>query len=98
MQGFSWKGRFPRHCNGAIWSTVPSCIVWVLWKERNNHTFKGLERSLVELKLVFLCTLYEWMAALGGHSFSHFWISLTVVLFLDFPSQNTLRVPRGVFL
>jgi hypothetical protein len=26
---------------------------------------------MVDLKLIFLCTLYDWMAALSGHSFSN---------------------------
>lgn len=61
--------------------------MWVIWKERYNQMFKGLECPLIDLKLIFLCTLYDWMTALfpfclflrrnwmaasSGHSFSNF--------------------------
>ena len=68
----SWKGRYARHRNGDVWSVIPLCIMWIIWKEWNNQTFEGLERPSVELNLIFLCTLYEWMAALSDHSFSNF--------------------------
>ena len=72
----NWKGRFGRHRIGDVWSAIPLCIMWILWKERNNRTFEGVEWPSVELKLLFLRTLYEWMTALSNHSFSDF---------LDFP-------------
>jgi hypothetical protein len=31
----SWKGRYGRHRFGAI----PSCIMWIIWRERNHRTF-----------------------------------------------------------
>ena len=68
----SWKGRFAKHQNGNIWNAIPLCIMWILSKERNSRMFNGLERLLVELKLIFLYTLYDWMAALTSHSFSSF--------------------------
>ena len=68
----SWKGRFGRHWIVDVWSALPLCIMWILWKERNNKTFEGVECPSMELELLFLQTLYEWMTALSGHSFSNF--------------------------
>ena len=46
------------------------CVKWFFWKERNYRTFKGTEQPMVVVKLIFLCTLYNWMATMGGKSFS----------------------------
>jgi hypothetical protein len=43
-------------------------IMWTIWRERNQRTFKGVEYSIVELKRFFLLSLYDWMAASSGHS------------------------------
>ena len=55
---------------GDIWNAIPLCIMWVIWKERNNWIFKGLEQSMVDVKLNFLCTLYALITTLSDHSFS----------------------------
>ena len=92
-----WKGGFGRHQNVDIWNAIPLCIMWTIWKERNNCTFEqsplelkqfpyalcmmgwfdGTERSPLKLKLFFLCSMFDWKAALSGHSFSN------LVKFLD---------------
>jgi hypothetical protein len=79
----NWKGRFGRHQFGNIWSAIPLCIIWILWK-RNNKTFEGVDRPSVELKMLFLQTLYEWMTALGGHSFFYFLGFLDAVILVNF--------------
>ena len=43
-----------------MWGAVPSCLMWCIWKERNRRTFERKELSLLNLKLIFLKTLYEW--------------------------------------
>ena len=42
-----WQGRFDRHRNGDI------------WKERNSKCFEDIERSMPDLKLLFLRTFFE---------------------------------------
>jgi hypothetical protein len=51
---------------------IPHSVMWTIWRERNQLTFEGVEHSSLELKLYLLSSLFEWMAALVGHSFSTF--------------------------
>ena len=44
---------------------VPLCQTWVMCGKRNNHTFNGVEVSVIELKSSYLRTLYEWSHTLG---------------------------------
>jgi hypothetical protein len=39
---------------------VPTCILWCVWKERNDRCFEDLERSLEEILASFFHTLYLW--------------------------------------
>ena len=66
-----WKGGFGRHHDVDIWNATPLCIMWNIWQKRNNCTFEGFECSPLELKLFFICSMYDWMTALSGHSFSN---------------------------
>ena len=49
-----WQGKFGRHRNFAIWIVVLHCLMWCIWRERNNRHFEDLERSVSDLKLFFL--------------------------------------------
>ena len=55
-----WQGRFGRHRNGYIWSIVPQCLMWCLWRERKSRFFEDIERSIPDLKLFFFKTLLDW--------------------------------------
>ena len=46
-------------------------IMWTIWRECNQHTFEGIERSPLEIKLIFLQPMYHWMVALSGLSFTN---------------------------
>ena len=59
-----WQGNFGRHRNGYIWSIIPHCLLWCLWKERNSRCFEDTERSIPDLKLLFFRTLRDWLFAL----------------------------------
>ena len=74
-----WQGRFGRHRNGDIWKVVPLCFMWCIWKERNSRCFEDIERSMPDLKLLFLRTLFEWFSV---WSLFLFWIYLTFVIFV----------------
>jgi hypothetical protein len=76
-----WKGGFGKHRNADLWGSGkhrnadlwanPLCIMWTIWREHNQHSFEGTERSPLELKLFLFCAMYDWMAALSGHFFSN---------------------------
>ena len=71
-----WQGSFGRHRNGYIWLMVPDCLLWCLWRERNNRCFENKERFMSDLKLFFFRTLMDWLAALRNQSFSSFLVFL----------------------
>jgi hypothetical protein len=31
--------------SAAVWKMVPTCLLWCLWREKNNKSFEGLGRS-----------------------------------------------------
>ena len=48
---------------------IHHCLMWGIWRKRNAHTFEGDERSIHDLKRLFLQTLYEWTNASGVFTF-----------------------------
>uniref|UniRef100_A0A2N9FKE1 Uncharacterized protein n=1 Tax=Fagus sylvatica TaxID=28930 RepID=A0A2N9FKE1_FAGSY len=69
------EGRFiglPRQRHSRIWTAVPHCLMWCLWRERNLRTFEGSETSIDELKLLFFRTLFEWMQSTNLFSLASF--------------------------
>jgi hypothetical protein len=53
-----WKGSLGNSEAGKVWKMIPHCIMWCLWRERNDRTFNGVEKSIPALKFYFLlCTL-----------------------------------------
>ena len=40
----SWSGRSCRLKTKLLWSMIPHCLMWAIWRERNTHTFEGDER------------------------------------------------------
>ena len=65
-----WKGRSTRNGLGDIWSAVRLCLKWTIWWERNHSVYEDSERTTVELKIILIQALYDWMATLSSHSFS----------------------------
>ncbi len=63
-------------CAGALvhgfwpfWRLIPHCVIWCLWRERNARHFEDHKRTILELKLFFFQTLYDWVLGLGIFSF-----------------------------
>ena len=71
----SWQGKFRRHRNIDFWKLVPYCLIWCIWRERNATSFEGCECSMLEIKYIFLHTLFDWSLI-----FSHFSCSSLHVL------------------
>ena len=65
-----WKWSFSKRGSSVIWSAVPLYLMWMLWRERNRRAFEDSKRSSMELKMILLWTICDWMDALSGHSFS----------------------------
>jgi endonuclease/exonuclease/phosphatase family metal-dependent hydrolase len=60
-----WQVSFGDTRNMVVWRMVPHCVMWCLWRERNARHFEDCERSIVDLKMLFFRTLYEWVFSLG---------------------------------
>jgi hypothetical protein len=72
-----WQGRLGWHQNIEIWKAIPHCLMWCIWRERNERTFEDSERNILALKTMFFRTLFDWMSASGLFSFT------SLVEFLD---------------
>jgi hypothetical protein len=73
-----WQGKMGRHLNDMIWRFVPHCLMWCFWRECNTRIFEGCEQHVDELKILFLCTLFERMSSKRLFCFS------TLLEFKDF--------------
>jgi hypothetical protein len=70
-----WMGGRSR--SAVTWKMVTLCIMWCIWRERNNRCFEDKSRSFEELIHVFFFTLFTWTAG---------WLAPQVVTFSDFLS------------
>lgn len=55
-----WKGHFDRLQNAVMWKMVPSCIMYCLWRKRNDQSVEEREWMMVELNDFFFKTFYHW--------------------------------------
>lgn len=46
-----------------IWHLEFNCLMWFIWRERNNHTFKDVESLGDQLLASFVYTLFDWSQA-----------------------------------
>lgn len=56
-----WTGGRSR--SAVVWKMVLCCLMWCLWRERNDRQFEDKERTIEELISFFLHSLYSWTAA-----------------------------------
>ena len=68
----SWMGSFCQARDAVQWGAAPLCVLWVLWRERNQCVFEGKERMVAELKLYLLHTMFDWLHCSCSHSLSSF--------------------------
>jgi hypothetical protein len=61
-----WRRKGPAYL---VWNAIPLCLMWLLWRERNQRAFEDSERHSMELKLILIRTLMEWTAAVSSRSF-----------------------------
>ena len=61
---FSWWNWFGKRSSG-VWNLIPSCLMWTIWRERNNRIFKDKETSLARITEFFYGSLFDWSRAWG---------------------------------
>ena len=61
---FSWWNGLGRHSLD-IWNMVPICLMWTIWKERNQRTFEDVSRSDKQVLESFTLTLFDWSRTWG---------------------------------
>ena len=64
------EGPFVGKKRKKIWNSIPLCIFWTVWKERNKLAFKGGVLNIQKLKNSFVCTLWSWARVYIGEESS----------------------------
>ena len=72
----SWQGPFGRQHNIDLCLADPHCVLWCLWRERNNRCFEGMEWSTLEIKSLLLHSLFTWCCAFSSFSWSNLFVML----------------------
>ena len=47
---------------------MPNCLMWCLWRERNNRSFEDTIRTILDLKLFYFKTLLDCLSARWSRS------------------------------
>ncbi|RVX10222.1 LINE-1 reverse transcriptase-like [Vitis vinifera] len=66
----SWRGSFVGKKRKKIWNSIPVCIFWTVWKERNRLAFRGGSLDIQKLKNYFVCNLWSWARVYMGEESS----------------------------
>jgi hypothetical protein len=53
-----WTGGHAR--SAIVWKMIPLCIMWCIWRERNDRCFEDKLRTHEELIHLFYFTLFTW--------------------------------------
>uniref|UniRef100_A0A2N9GQ21 Reverse transcriptase domain-containing protein n=1 Tax=Fagus sylvatica TaxID=28930 RepID=A0A2N9GQ21_FAGSY len=61
---YGWFNSFGKH-ESKIWNLVPLCLLWIVWRERNQRIFDDMEHSPSKLVELFFGLLFDW-ARVGG--------------------------------
>ena len=65
-----------------IWKSIPLCIFWTVWKERNRLAFRGGVLDIQKLKNSFVCNLWSWARLYIGET------RLSLIGFLEWLASN----------
>lgn len=55
-----WQGQRIQKSLQQIWNTIPICIFWILWLERNRACFEGQRDHISRIKNKCLQNLFLW--------------------------------------
>jgi hypothetical protein len=59
-----WLNWFGKHSSD-VWNLAPLCVMWSLWRERNNRTFENVKHSVGWLIEFCMCSLFDWSRTWG---------------------------------
>lgn len=59
----AWRRKLRDKNSKLVWDLIPGCIVWCVWRERNNRYFEDQARSTKQFRELFYLTLYNWFNA-----------------------------------
>ena len=65
-----------------IWKSIPLCIFWTVWKERNRLVFRGGVLDIQKLKNSFVCNLWSWARLYIGEE------RVSLIGFLEWLASN----------
>ena len=77
---FAWRNWFGKHLS-TIWNMVLTCLMWLVWMERNTCIFEDNERPLYHLKALRFSTLFQW---------AHIWGFTNYISIFEFLHSNRL--------
>jgi hypothetical protein len=83
---FGWWNWFGKRSSG-VWNLIPSCLMWTIWRERNNRTFENIETLVAKVIELFFVSLFDWSRAWGLTS------STSVGEFLESFACNSSNIP-----
>ena len=69
-EAFCWQGSFVGKKRKKIWKSIPLCIFWTVWKERNRLAFRWGFLAIQVLKNYFVCNLWSWAKLYRGEESS----------------------------
>ena len=79
----SWKGPFVGKKRKKVWKSIPLCIFWTVWKERNILAFRGrCVLNIQKLKNFFVCNLWSCAKLYLGEE------SLSLIGFLEWVAST----------
>ena len=52
---------------------LPYCLMWCLWRERNDQCFEDSEWYLPDLKLFIFKTMLDWMSVVNAIELPNNW-------------------------
>ena len=78
----NWRGPFVGKKRKKVWKSIPLCIFWTVWKERNRLAFRGDVLNIQKLKNFFVCNLWSWIKLYLGEE------SLSLIGFLEWVAST----------
>ena len=58
---FYCRGPFVGKKRKKIWNSIPLCIFWTVWNERNKLAFRWDSLTIQTLKNSYVCSLWSWV-------------------------------------